>query len=276
MLNILERFDLASMGRDSADFWHVMTEAKKLAFEDRARYYADPAFTEVPVQGLVSKEYAGTRAKLIDMERASRRLEAGHPPLSHGDTTFLVTADSEGNMVSLIQSNYTGFGSGYVVEGWGFGLQNRGGLFNLEPGSANYLEPGKRPFHTIIPAFATRDGKPWLAFGVMGGNMQPQGHVQILVNLIDFGMNLQEAGDADRFYHSGSSQPTGTVMTTGGVLSLESGVSERVRRDLVKRGHRLADTVGRFGGYQAIARDPETGTYAGATESRKDGCAQGF
>jgi gamma-glutamyltranspeptidase/glutathione hydrolase len=210
------------------------------------------------------------------MKRAARRIEAGHPPLSDGDTTFLCTADAKGNMVALIQSNYTGFGSGYVVEGWGFGIQNRGALFNLDPDSANYLEPGKRPFHTIIPAFATRDGEPWLAFGVMGGDMQPQGHVQILVNLLDFGMNLQEAGDAARYYHTGSSEPTGTLMTTGGLLSLESGIPAQVRRDLAKRGHRIAETVGRYGGYQAIALDPATGVYAGATESRKDGCALGY
>jgi gamma-glutamyltranspeptidase/glutathione hydrolase len=276
MLNILENFDLASIGRDSEDFWHLMVEAKKLAYEDRAKYYADPDFAKVPLEGLLSKEYGRERAALIDMKRASRRLEAGHPPLSHGDTTFLVTADSKGNMVSLIQSNYTGFGSGHVVDEWGFGLQNRGALFNLAEGSANYLEPGKRPFHTIIPAFASRDGVPWLAFGVMGGDMQPQGHVQILVNLLDFGMNLQEAGDASRFYHTGSSEPTGTVMTTGGTLSLESGIPAEVRRALVKRGHRVVDTSGRYGGYQAVARDPATGIYSGATESRKDGCALGY
>jgi gamma-glutamyltranspeptidase/glutathione hydrolase len=175
MLNILESFDLRGMGRDSVDFWHVMVEAKKLAFEDRARFYADPEFADVPVEWLISKEYGRERAALIDMKRAARTVEAGHPPLSEGDTTFLCTADAKGNMVALIQSNYTGFGSGYVVEGWGFGIQDRGGLFNLDPESANYLEPGKRPFHTIIPAFVTRDGKPWMDFGVMGGDMQPQG-----------------------------------------------------------------------------------------------------
>jgi gamma-glutamyltranspeptidase/glutathione hydrolase len=276
MLNILENFDLKGMGRDSALFWHVMAEAKKLAFEDRARYYADPAFSEVPVEGLLSKEYGRERAALIDLKKAARRVEAGQPALHHGDTTYLTVADGAGNMVSLIQSNYTGFGSGYVVEGWGFGLQNRGGLFNLDPESANYLEPGKRPFHTIIPAFAFKDGEPWLSFGVMGGDMQPQGHVQVLVNLVDFGMNLQEAGDAPRFYHGGSSEPTGTVMTGGGVLHLENGISRKIRRELVRKGHRLSETIGRYGGYQAIARDHATGIYSGATESRKDGCAMGY
>jgi gamma-glutamyltranspeptidase/glutathione hydrolase len=276
MLNILEGFDLRALGRDSIDLWHTMVEAKKLAYEDRARFYADPAFSRVPIEGLLSKRYARKRAKLIDPSRAARRYEAGQPRLSGGDTTYLATADREGNMVSLIQSNYTGFGSGYVVDGWGFGLQNRGGLFSLDRDSPNYLEPGKRPFHTIIPAFAMREGHPWMAFGLMGGDMQPQGHVQILVNLIDFGMNLQEAGDAPRFHHVGSSEPTGTMMTTGGTLYLETGVSEEVRRGLVRLGHHVAQSAGSFGGYQAISRDARTGVYSGATESRKDGCALGY
>ena len=274
MLNLLETFDLKAMGRDSADFWHVMVEAKKLAFEDRAKYYADPAFAKIPVAGLLAKSYARDRAKLIDPKRASDRPAAGSPP-EHGDTTYLCAADAEGNMVSLIQSNYTGFGSGHAVAEWGFGLQDRGGCFNLTPGHANRLEPGKRPFHTIIPAFATRDGKPWLAFGVMGGSMQPQGHVQILVNLVDFGMNLQEAGDAPRYRHQGGSDPDGSRTGDGGTLALESGLPAEVLRELERRGHRLA-TGGSFGGYQAVARDPVTGVYAGASESRKDGCALGY
>jgi gamma-glutamyltranspeptidase/glutathione hydrolase len=276
MLNILERFDLAAMGRGSVEFWHTMIEAKKLAYEDRARYYADPTFAEVPVAGLLSKEYAAERARLLDPQRAAMRLEAGNPHLAEGDTTFLVTADAAGSMVSLIQSNYTGFGSGHTIAEWGFGLQNRGALFSLDPRSPNHLEPGKRPFHTIIPALAARDGKPWLAFGVMGGDMQPQGHVQVLVNLVDFGMNLQEAGDAPRFYHTGSSEPTGTLMERGGALSLERGVGDLVRRELARRGHALGETIGGFGGYQAIARDPATGVLSGASESRKDGCALGY
>ncbi|MBD3869359.1 MAG: gamma-glutamyltransferase [Acidobacteria bacterium] len=275
MVNILKHFDLAAMGRGSAEFWHTLIEAKKLAYEDRARYYADPDFADVPVEGLVSESYGRTQAKRLG-DRAARTLAAGEPGLSRGDTTYFAVADRFGNMVSLIQSNYTGFGSGYVVEGYGFGLQDRGALFNLKPGTANFLEPGKRPFHTIIPAFITREGKPWIAFGVMGGDMQPQGHVQVLVNLVDFGMNLQEAGDAPRFYHTGSSEPTGTTMTTGGMLSLESGISDLVRRDLVKKGHRLVHTLGRYGGYQAVALDPVTGVLSGASESRKDGHAAGY
>jgi gamma-glutamyltranspeptidase/glutathione hydrolase len=276
ILNIVENFDLKSMGRDSAEFWHVMVEAKKLAFEDRARFYADPNFAEVPVEELISKAYGRERARLIDRKRAAQRVDAGQPRLRQGDTTYLCVGDERGNMVSLIQSNYTGFGSGHVLPEWGFGLQNRGGLFSLDPDSPNYLEPGKRPFHTIIPAFAVRDGKPWLAFGVMGGDMQPQGHAQVLVNLVDFGMNLQEAGDAPRFYHSGSSEPTGTLMTTGGSLHVESGVPEEVRRKLARLGHHLGHAIGHYGGYQAVARDAVTGVYAGATESRKDGCAMGY
>jgi gamma-glutamyltranspeptidase/glutathione hydrolase len=277
MLDILETFDVAAIGRDSSNLWHLMIEAKKLAYEDRARFYADPAMAEVPITGLLDKEYARRRAALIDPERAAQRLEPGNPNLSHGDTTFLVAADGNGMMISLIQSNYTGFGSGYVIPKLGFGIQNRGGLFNLDPDHPNALAPGKRPFHTIIPAFMGERGVPNIAFGVMGGDMQPQGHVQIVVNLVDFGMNLQEAGDAARFHHTDSSSPTGTVMTDGGIVHLESGVAPDIRRELLRRDHRLVETTGTvFGGYQAIRRDPDTGVYFGATESRKDGMAAGY
>jgi gamma-glutamyltranspeptidase/glutathione hydrolase len=277
MLNILENFELAELGRGSADFWHLLIEAKKLAFADRARYYADPAFADVPVEGLLDKGYARRRAALIDPRRAALTVTHGDPGLEYGDTTFLVTADSGGMMVSLIQSNYDGFGSGYVVPELGFGIQNRGALFNLDPQHPNSLEPGKRPFHTIIPAFAGEEGTPNIAFGVMGGSMQPQGHAQIIVNLVDFGMNLQEAGDAARARHLGSTQPTGTTMADGGTVALESGVPGEVRSDLTRRGHVLREGAGvSFGGYQAIRRDPVTGVYAGATESRKDGVAAGY
>ena len=277
MLNILETFDLASLGRGDAGFWHLMIEAKKLAYADRARFYADPAFVDVPVAALLGKNYGRRRADLVNPERAARTVSAGDPRLEHGDTTFLVAADSDGMMVSLIQSNYSGFGSGYVVPELGFGIQDRGVLFNLQEDHPNALEPGKRPFHTIIPAFMGDGGTPNVAFGVMGGSMQPQGHVQIVVNLVDFGMNLQEAGDAPRFRHLGSSQPTGTIMDRGGSVLLESGVPAEIRRDLVLLGHRLSEvTGGAFGGYQAIRRDPVTGVYAGASESRKDGMAAGY
>jgi gamma-glutamyltranspeptidase/glutathione hydrolase len=265
------------MGRDSTNFWHVMVEAKKLAYEDRARYYADMQFSEVPVEALLDKGYAAERAKLIDMQHAASTYEPGNPTLNHGDTTFLVAADSNGMLVSLIQSNYTGFGSGYVVPSVGIGIQDRGALFSLDPDHPNALEPGKRPFHTIIPAFMGSNGIPDTAFGLMGGDMQPQGHVQIVVNLVDFGMNLQEAGDAARFHHTGSSEPTGTMMTSGGELHLESGLPVEVYRDLNQRGHTIVETSpGTFGGYQIIHRDPETGVLAGATESRKDGMAAGY
>jgi gamma-glutamyltranspeptidase/glutathione hydrolase len=278
LLNILENFDLKGMGRNSPDFWHVMTEAKKLAFADRARYYADPDFAKVPVQELIGKEYAKRRAALIDMAKAAPLDAPGDPAaLNRKETTYLCAADGNGMMVSLIQSNYTGFGSGYVVPELGFGLQDRGNLFDLTPGRPNSYAPGKRPFHTIIPAFVTKDGKPLMAFGLMGGDMQPQGHAQVIVNLVDCGMNLQEAGDAIRFHHTGSTEPTGTVMKDGGILHIEDGLPDGVVLELKRRGHRMEpESVGAYGGYQAIWRDPATGVYTGATEKRKDGCAQGF
>ncbi len=276
MLNILEAYDLESMGFGSADYLHVLTEAKKLAFEDRAKFYADPDFVDVPVKTLVSKEYADQRRKLLSMDKAAKSYPAGDGRLDNGDTIYLATADKDGNMVSLIQSNYRGMGSGMVPPGLGFNLQDRGELFSLEEGHANSFEPGKRPFQTIIPAFVTKGGEPWLSFGIMGGAMQPQAHVQVLVNLIDFGMNLQEAGDAPRLRHEKSSQPTGTLMIDGGVLMLESGFDEQVVSDLIKRGHKVSSSVDGYGGYQAIRRDHENGTYIGASESRKDGHAAGY
>jgi gamma-glutamyltranspeptidase/glutathione hydrolase len=278
MLNILENFDLKSMGRESADFWHTMVEAKKLAFADRARYYADPAFAKIPLAQLLSKDYAKKRAALIDPQHASMTDAPGEvTALNQKETTYLCTADESGMMVSLIQSNYTGFGSGYAVPELGFGLQDRGGLFSLHKGHPNMLEPGKRPFQTIIPAFVTKDGQPLMAFGLMGGDMQPQGHAQVIVNLVDFGMNLQEAGDAYRMHHTGSTEPTGTVMTDGGVLHMENGLPDSVIAELKRRGHKMeSEAVGAYGGYQAIWRDPTTGLYAGATEKRKDGCAMGW
>ncbi len=276
ILNLLEGYDLRAMGFGSADYLHVFTEAKKLAFEDRARFYADPDFAKIPIAGLISKEYANERRKLIDMKRAAKSFDPGNPALENGDTIYLTTADSDGNMVSLIQSNYRGMGSGMAPHGLGFILQDRGELFDLTPGRANSYAPGKRPFHTIIPAFATVDGKPWISFGVMGGATQPQMHAQIIINLVDFEMNLQEAGDAARLVHTGSSQPTGERMSEGGLVNLESALDESVAAELVKRGHVIGTAVGLFGGYQAILRDLETGVYFGASESRKDGQAAGY
>jgi gamma-glutamyltranspeptidase/glutathione hydrolase len=275
MLRILEGFDLAAAGFGSAESVHLMVEAKKLAFEDRAKHYADPAFAAAPVEGLLGEAYAARRRALIRRDRAATTLEPGDPRLAEGDTIYLTTADASGMMVSLIQSNYRGMGSGMAPPGLGFMLQDRGELFALDPSHANVYAPGKRPFQTIIPAFITKDGAPWAAFGVMGGDMQPQGHVQIVVNLLDFGMNLQEAGDAPRWHHGGSSEPTGERAEGGGTLALESGYAPEVARELALRGHVLRAPRGEtFGGYQAIAR--RGAVWVGASESRKDGQAAGW
>jgi gamma-glutamyltranspeptidase/glutathione hydrolase len=273
MLNILEGWDFSNVLFGSPEHLHRLIEAKKLAFEDRARYYADPDFADIPVEKLISKEYAAKRRARIDPEHAAASYPGG---LEDGDTVYLTVADSDGNMVSLIQSNYRGMGSGMCPPGLGFGLQDRGELFDLTDGRPNTYAPRKRPFHTIIPAFVTKDGEPLISFGVMGGSMQPQGHVQILMNIIDFGMNLQEAGDAPRIRHGGSSQPTGQRMTDGGTVYLESGFPAATLRALEAMGHRLAPPDGSFGGYQAIMRDAHNGTYIGASESRKDGHAAGY
>jgi gamma-glutamyltranspeptidase/glutathione hydrolase len=277
MLNILEGYDIASMGFGSAAYLHVLTEAKKLAFEDRAKFYADPDFNKIPLDQLLSKEYAARRRELINPDKAASTYPAGDLEIETGNTTYLTVADKDGNMVSLIQSIYSEFASGMVPDGLGFVLQNRGQMFNVQDKNhANALEPGKRPFHTIIPAFITKDGKPFLSFGLMGGAVQPQGHTQIVVNLIDFGMNLQEAGDAPRMRHQGSSQPTGSVMSNGGTLNLESDFDYKTIRELRKKDHRISFSVGIYGGYQAIGVDLENKVYTGASESRKDGQAAGY
>ncbi len=274
ILNIMENYDVRAMGFGSTDYMHYFTEAKKLVFEDRAKYYADMDFAKVPVQQLISKSYGKTHAKNIDPNKAARRI--AEPKLKDGDTIYLTVSDKDGNMVSLIQSNYRGMGSGMTPTGLGFILQDRGELFSLDPNHHNAYEPGKRPFHTIIPAFITKDGQPYVSFGLMGGGMQPQGHAQIVINLVDFDMNLQEAGDAPRMLHTGSSQPTGEQMTDGGTLFLESGFSNEVIRDLSKKGHNVDHRVGGFGGYQAIMWDQARKVYFGASESRKDGQAAGY
>jgi len=302
ILNILEGFDLKSMGRNSAETLHAMIEAKKIAWADRAKFYADPEFAKIPLAGLLSKEYAAERRKLIDPGHAAKAVEAGVPPangaesqatreplqdsaatpkrspVDDGDTIYMCTADDEGNMVSLIQSNYRGMGSGIVVPGLGFMFQDRGELFSMEPGHANVYAPAKRPFHTIIPGFVMKDGKPWEAFGVMGGGMQPQGHVQVLTNQIDFGLNAQEAGDASRWQHEGDNEPTGEKMEKGGYVEVESGIPYEIVRELEKRGHEVRFDVGGYGGYQAIKVELHDGqrVYVGASESRKDGQAAGY
>ena len=272
ILNILEQYDVSNMGHNSAEYIHLFTEAKKLAYEDRAKYYADMNFADVPVKELISKEYALERNKLINLRKAASIYDSGI--FEDGDTIYMTVADKDGNMVSLIQSNYRGMGSGMVPPNLGFMLQDRGEMFSLDPNHRNSLEGGKRPFHTIIPAFITKDDKPFISFGLMGGGMQPQGHAQIVVNLIDFKMNLQEAGDAPRIRHFGSSEPTGEIMSNGGYLSLESGVGSDVRIELTKKGHNLKNEPGGYGGYQAIMK--LNNVYYGASESRKDGHASGY
>ena len=274
ILNIMEGYDVASMGFYSPEYIHHFVEAKKLAFEDRAHYYADMDFSPVPVQKLISKEYAAERRNLINPDRAARRYEPGIP--EQPNTIYLTVADKDGNMVSLIQSNYRGMGSGMTPDGLGFVLQNRGEGFTLEPGYFNTYEPGKRPFHTIIPGFVTKDGQPFMSFGVMGGAMQPQGHAQIVINMVDFGMNLQEAGDAPRIQHTGSSEPTGQRMTDGGIVNLETGWPYETIRELMEKGHTIQWANGPYGGYQAIMWDPVNKVYYGASESRKDGQAAGY
>lgn len=282
MLNILEPYDLRAMGFGSPAALHHMIEAKKIAFEDRARYYADPAFSAIPTAKLISKQYAEMRRALLNPHQAQLQFPAGEVDLNsadaklrEGDTVYLTVADEDRNMVSLIQSNYRGFGSGLCPESLGFCLQDRGAQFSLNPGHPNCFAPAKRPFHTIIPAFVTRAGAPFLSFGVMGGDMQPQGHVQVLCNIIDFGMNLQEAGDAPRWYHTGSSDPDGHVMTNGGKLALESGLHGAADA-LRAMGHVIGEAPGAFGGYQAIGYDAAQDIYIGTSESRKDGCAMGY
>ena len=272
ILNILEQYDVSNMGHNSAEYIHLFTEAKKLAYEDRAKYYADMNFADVPVDELISKEYALERNKIINLRKAASTYDSGI--FEDGDTIYMTVADKDGNMVSLIQSNYRGMGSGMVPPNLGFMLQDRGEMFSLDPNHPNSLEGGKRPFHTIIPAFITKDDKPFISFGLMGGGMQPQGHAQIVVNLIDFKMNLQEAGDAPRIRHFGSSEPTGEIMSNGGYLSLESGVGLDVRIELTKKGHNLKNEPGGYGGYQAIMK--LNNVYYGASESRKDGHASGY
>lgn len=273
ILNIMEGFDVKAMGFGSAEYIHHFTEAKKLAFEDRAKFYADPAFNKLPIDQLISKEYATERRALIQ-ERAARSYDPGK--IETGNTIYMTVADKFGNMVSLIQSNYRGMGSGMCPPGLGFILQDRGEMFSLEEGHLNVFEPGKRPFHTIIPAFITKDGKPYISFGLMGGSMQPQGHAQIVINLIDFEMNLQEAGDAPRMRHGGASQPTGGKMTDGGILYLESGIDWDELQKLMNMGHKIQWDLGGYGGYQAIKWDAKNGVYYGASESRKDGQSAGY
>ncbi|HSN70864.1 MAG TPA: gamma-glutamyltransferase family protein, partial [Steroidobacteraceae bacterium] len=275
ILNMMEQFDVAALGHNSADHLHLFVEAKKLAFEDRAHYYADPAFADVPVEWLISKEYARERAKLIDRKRAATQVRYGDPALD-SDTVYLCAADADGNMISLIQSIYSGFGSKICPDGVGFPIQNRGQGFSLDPQHRNRLEPGKRPFHTIIPAFMTKNDAPVMAFGVMGGDFQPQGHAQVVMNMIDFGMSPQQATDVPRIAHDGSSSPWGDTMENGGELVLEHGFDPAVVEGLIERGHRVSSKIDAHGGYQAIWREDDPLRYFGGSDPRKDGQAAGY
>ena len=276
LLNILEGYDISSMGFASKEYIHTFVEAKKLVYEDRAAYYADPDFSNTPISYLISKDYAEKRRQLIDSKKAAKTLTAGDLPLENGDTIYLTVADKDGNMVSLIQSNYGDMGAGLTPPELGFSFQNRGQLFSLKEGHPNVYAPNKRPFHTIIPAFVTKDGEPWLSFGLMGGSMQPQGHAQIIVNLVDFGMNVQEAGDAARIRHTGSSQPTDQSMKDGGKLYLETSINNQIRSQLKAMGHNVSENTHVYGGYQAIMYDTENNVYFGASDARKDGQASGY
>ena len=275
ILNILETFEIGELKPNSVEHFHLFAEAKKLAYEDRAIYYADPAFADVPIEWLVSKDYAKQRAKQIDPKKAIKDVRYGDPILD-SDTTYLTAADGEGNMISLIQSNYSGFGSTICPDGCGFVIQNRGEAFSLDPTHRNKLEPHKRPFHTIIPAFMTKDGRPVMSFGVMGGDFQPQGHSQIVMNLVDFGMSVQQAGDQPRLEHSGSSSPWGGTMKEGGTLVFEHGISDAVKVGLAELGHKIAAKPGAHGGYQSIWRQDDPIVYFGGSDPRKDGCAIGW
>ncbi len=279
ILNILEGYDIASLGPGHPDYIHLYTEAKKLAYADRAKFYADPAFNKLPIAELISKEYAAKRRALIDMSKALVGVPAGDPKLAHGDTIYLSVVDKDRNACSLIQSNYYGFGSKVVPGDVGFVIQNRGSQFALDPDHFNTLEPHKRPFHTIIPAMVTKDGKPWLCYGVMGGDMQPQGHVQVLINLVDFGMDVQAAGDAPRVRHDGSATPTGQSETPhGGTLLMEWNFSDAALEALRAKGHRVQGGgfgLG-FGGYQGILIDWKLGTLQAGSELRNDGMAVGY
>ena len=276
MLQILKAYDLKKMGAGSADTLTALIEAKRLAYEDLAKYYADPAFAKIPMKGLLSDAYADQRRKLIDVAKANPNIGPGDPHLEQGDTTYFCTADKDGMMVSIIQSNYRGMGSGLVADHLGFMFHDRGELFSLDPNAANVYAPGKRPFQTIIPGFVMKDGEPFMAFGLMGGDMQPQGHVQVLVNMIDFGMNVQEAGDAARWYHTGNTEVTGEPSTGIGAVEMESGFDPAVKAELAKRGYDIKPGSGAFGGYQAIQFDAKRHVYWGASEMRKDGEAIGY
>jgi gamma-glutamyltranspeptidase/glutathione hydrolase len=263
MLNIVEGFDVAKLGHNSADLLHRLIEAKKLAYADRDRYLADPEKARVPLSTLISKEYAAERRKLIDPERAATEVPPGL--IDTTETVYLTVVDEKRNVVSFIYSVFDDFGSGRVVPGTGIALQNRGAGFSLESGHPNEMAPGKRALHTNMPGMVFKNGKPWISYGVMGGDMQPQGHTQVLLNIIDFGMNVQQAGEAARFRHFSESG-----------VAFESGVDIDVLQALIRKGHRPMTRMAAYGGYQAIEIDWENGVLIGGSDPRKDGCALGY
>jgi gamma-glutamyltranspeptidase/glutathione hydrolase len=280
MLNIIEQFDLRAFGFQSAKSLHVQIEAKRLAYEDRARFYADPHFAKIPIDWLNSKDYARQRAGLIRLDQILEPVHPGQAP-SHGDTTYFTTADRNGMMVSMIQSNFRGMGSGLVADGLGFMFQDRGELFSLQDGHPNIYAPGKRPFQTIIPGFASKDGMPWLAFGVMGGDMQPQGQTQIIVNRVDYGLDVQAAGDSPRWHHEGSSQTMGEDqpnLPPLGILRLEAGVPAQTRNALIALGWPMGASDGGFGRYECVEtrKQGPDHVYAAASEMRADGVALAY
>ena len=280
MLNIIENFDMRGFGFQSPQSLQVQIEAKRLAYEDRARYYADPHFAKIPIEWLISKDYAKERAKLIQLDRILTPVYPGQAP-DHGDTTYFTTADSDGMMVSIIQSNFRGMGSGLVADGLGFMFQDRGQLFSLQDGHPNIYAPGKRPFQTIIPGFASRDGVPWLAFGVMGGDMQPQGQTQIILNRTDYGLDVQAAADSPRWHHEGSSQSMGedrAGLGKLGLLRLEAGVPADTRKALMAMGWPMGESDGGFGRYECIENRKQGAdrVYAAGSEMRADAVALAY
>jgi len=276
MLRILEAFDLGAMEHNSADYLHLLIEAKKLAYEDRARFYADPDFFDVPIEALLSDAYVAKQRTRIDPGRAATELVLDDPKTVAGDTVYLTVVDADGNAVSFIQSIFNSFGSCVVPPELGFALQNRGSLLHLNPEHPNAFAPNKRPFHTIMPGFVTKNGRPVFPFGVMGGDMQPQGQLQVLLNLIEFGMDPQMAGEALRFRHDGSSTPVGHTMSDGGTVRIEPGVPDDVLEGLRAKGHCVETVSNGFGGYQGIWIDEASGDLLGGSEPRKDGCALGY
>ena len=274
MLNILETNDIKSMGFGSKALIHLLIETKKLVSEDVSEQLGDPAFVNVAISKLISKAFAAERAKLINKEKAGKSVNTAF--FEQGNSVFLTVADAEGNMVGLMQSNYRGMGSGLTPENLGFVLQNSAAAFTLQANHPNVYAAGKRPLLNNTPSFVTKDGSPWLCFGWMDGQLQSQSQLQFLVNVIDFGMNLQEAGDAPMVCHETPVERVSTSTAESGWVNMDSGFNYEIIRGLMKMGHRVKFETGNYGGFQAIMRDPISGIYFGASESKKNGQAAGY